>query len=38
MCLTSQGKLLGEVNDPWMSRELMLAYFADEGVISPKVG
>jgi len=29
MCLTSQGKLLGE---------LMLAYFADEGVISPKVG
>lgn len=32
-----KGKKLGEVNDPWISRELMLAYFADKDVISPKV-
>jgi hypothetical protein len=32
-----QGKELGKVDDPWMSRELFLAYFADKDVISPKV-
>ncbi|KAI9636495.1 chalcone-flavanone isomerase-domain-containing protein [Dioszegia hungarica] len=32
-----EGKLLGRVNDPWISRELMLAYFADKDVISPKL-
>ena len=32
-----KGKILGQVNDAWMSRELMLAYFADKDVISNKV-
>lgn len=36
-CAHSQGKLLGQVDDAWVSRELMLAYFADKDVISPKV-
>ncbi|RSH95398.1 hypothetical protein EHS25_000485 [Saitozyma podzolica] len=32
-----EGKELGKVDDPWMSRELFLAYFADKDVISPKL-
>lgn len=32
-----KGKVLGRVDDSWVSRELMLAYFADKDVISPKV-
>ena len=32
-----EGKIMGQVDDPWMAKELMLAYFADKDVISPKV-
>ncbi len=32
-----QGKVLGKVDDRWIAREMMLAYFADKDVISPKV-
>jgi hypothetical protein len=32
-----QGKVLGEVRDRWLAREMMLAYFADKEVISPAV-
>ena len=32
-----QGRVLGEVRDQWIAREIMLAYFADKDVISPKV-
>ncbi|KAK1922431.1 chalcone-flavanone isomerase-domain-containing protein [Papiliotrema laurentii] len=32
-----EGKILGQVNDSWVSRELMLAYFADKDAISPKL-
>lgn len=32
-----EGKLLGQVNDPWVAREMMVAYFADKDVISPKL-
>lgn len=29
--------MLGQLDDPWVSKEMMLAYFADKDVISPKV-
>ena len=32
-----QGKVLGQIHDTWVAREMMLAYFADKDVISPKV-
>jgi hypothetical protein len=32
-----RGTVLGSVNDSWMAKELMVAYFADKDVISPKV-
>lgn len=32
-----QGTQLGFVSDPWVAKELMMAYFADKDVISPKV-
>ena len=34
----TKGKVLGRVDDTWVARELILAYFADKDVISPKVG
>lgn len=35
--LIRQGGRLGFVNDPWVAKELMMAYFADKDVISSKV-
>ncbi|ORX38909.1 chalcone-flavanone isomerase-domain-containing protein [Kockovaella imperatae] len=32
-----EGRPLGEVKDAWLAREMMLAYFADKDVISPKL-
>lgn len=32
-----EGRVLGEVRDQWIAREIMLAYFADKDVISPKL-
>ncbi|EIW66902.1 hypothetical protein TREMEDRAFT_64756 [Tremella mesenterica DSM 1558] len=32
-----EGRALGTVNDSWVGTEMMLAYFADKDVISPKL-
>lgn len=30
-----EGKVLGQVDNSWVAREMMVAYFADKDVISP---
>ncbi|RXK37137.1 hypothetical protein M231_05588 [Tremella mesenterica] len=37
LTLEYEGRALGTVNDSWVGTEMMLAYFADKDVISPKL-
>ncbi|KAK6904568.1 hypothetical protein I203_105384 [Kwoniella mangroviensis CBS 8507] len=32
-----EGKVLGQLNDPWIGKQLMLTYFADREVVSEKL-
>jgi hypothetical protein len=34
---SSQGKVLGTLDDAWVAKEMMVAYFAEKNVISQAV-